>query len=69
MIDWVHHPDGCVNPVHLFTKLDALLLTKSRGFPTPRPNERLRDPGVLWTMHVTFAGGNDASGELGLRCP
>lgn len=47
MVDWVHHPDECVHPVHLFTKLGTLLLTKSRGFPAPYVAHTPRVPGWL----------------------
>ncbi len=47
MIDWVHHPDGCVHPIHLFTKLGTLQLTKSRGFPAPYLAPSLRVPRLV----------------------
>lgn len=53
MVDWVHHPDGCVHPVHLFTKLGPLLLTKSRGFPAPYYEVGARVPGILCTTNAS----------------
>jgi hypothetical protein len=55
----------CIHPVRMFTKLGTCSLTKSRGFPTPCPNEYLRGPGILWNLLLTFAGGTDAAGERG----